>query len=229
MRFVSNRFERTVAKIETMKYKGPEMGESMKEQRTFPDWEQLYQAQEVESMPWFHPDLDPDLEKALKKLNLMQGTALDLGTGPGTQAMVLAERGFQVTATDLSVTAIQKAQKQAQEKGLNVSFVQDDILNSTLDQKFDFVLDRGCFHVLPPERRQEYVQVVSHLLKEGGYLFLKCFSQRETREEGPYRFNPEQIQAIFTPLFKIHTVEESVYFGTLDPLPKALFCILKKS
>jgi 2-polyprenyl-3-methyl-5-hydroxy-6-metoxy-1,4-benzoquinol methylase len=76
----------------------------------------------------------------------MQGTALDLGTGPGTQAMALAERGFQVTATDLSVTAIQKAQKQAQEKGLNVSFVQDDILNSTLDQKFDFVLDRGCFH-----------------------------------------------------------------------------------
>ncbi len=141
----------------------------MKEQRTFPDWEQLYQAQEVESMPWFHPDLDPDLEKALKKLNLMQGTALDLGTGPGTQAMVLAERGFQVTATDLSVTAIQKAQKQAQEKGLNVSFVQDDILNSKLDLEFDFVLDRGCFHVLPPERRQEYVQVVSHLLKEGGY------------------------------------------------------------
>lgn len=201
----------------------------MKEQRTFPDWEELYQAQEVESMPWFHPDLDADLEKALKKLGLTQGTALDLGTGPGTQALALAERGFQVTATDLSVTAIQKGQRKAQEKGLNISFVQDDILNSTLDQKFDFVLDRGCFHVLPPERRQEYVHVVSHLLKDGGYLFLKCFSQRETREEGPYRFNPEQIQTIFTPLFKIHAVEESVYFGTLDPLPKALFCILEKS
>jgi 2-polyprenyl-3-methyl-5-hydroxy-6-metoxy-1,4-benzoquinol methylase len=201
----------------------------MKEQRTFPDWEQLYQSQEVESMPWFHPDLDADLEKALKKLGLTQGTALDLGTGPGTQALALAERGFQVTATDLSVTAIQKAQRKAQEKGLSVSFVQDDILNSTLDQKFDFVLDRGCFHVLPLESRQEYVHVVSHLLKDGGYLFLKCFSQRETREEGPYRFNPQQIQAIFTPAFKIHTVEESVYFGTLDPLPKALFCILEKS
>ena len=180
-------------------------------------------------MPWFHPDLDADLEKALKQLGLTQGTALDLGTGPGTQALALAERGFQVTATDLSVTAIQKGQRKAQEKGLNVFFVQDDILNSTLDQKFDFVLDRGCFHVLLPERRQEYVHVVSHLLKDGGYLFLKCFSQRETREEGPYRFNPEQIQAIFTPPFKIHTVEESVYFGTLDPLPKALFCILEKS
>jgi cyclopropane fatty-acyl-phospholipid synthase-like methyltransferase len=195
----------------------------------FPDWEQLYQDQEVESMPWFHPDLDPDLEKALAKLDLHQGTALDLGTGPGTQALALTERGFQVAATDLSLTAIQKAQRKAQDKGLNIAFFQDDILHSNLDQKFDFILDRGCFHVLPPERRQEYVQVVNNLLNAGGYLFLKCFSVLETREKGPYRFTPEQIHAIFAPLFKVHSVEESVYFGTLDPLPRALFCILEKS
>jgi 2-polyprenyl-3-methyl-5-hydroxy-6-metoxy-1,4-benzoquinol methylase len=206
-----------------------EIGEPMKEQRTFPDWEQLYQDQAVEAMPWFHPDLDPDVVKALTHLHIEQGKALDLGTGPGTQALALAERGFQVTASDLSATAIQQAQRKAQEKGLPVFFEQDDILDSKLKQKFDFILDRGCFHVLPPDRRQDYVQVVNNLLHPGGYLFLKCFSQLETREEGPYRFTAEQINAIFTPPFKVHAVEESVYFGTLDPLPKALFCILEKS
>lgn len=57
----------------------------MNRQREFPDWEQLYQEKEVESMPWFNQALDPDLDQALTELNLHTGTALDLGTGPGTQ------------------------------------------------------------------------------------------------------------------------------------------------
>jgi len=92
----------------------------MSTQRQFPDWEKLYQDQNVESMPWFNPDLDPDLDQALTKLNLHTGTALDLGTGPGTQAMALAARGFKVTGTDISSTAIEKAQAVAKEKGLDI-------------------------------------------------------------------------------------------------------------
>lgn len=201
----------------------------MNQQREFPNWEKLYQDQNVESMPWFNPDLDADLDQALSKLNLHTGAALDLGTGPGTQAIALAQRGFQVTATDLSDTAIQKAQAIAKEKGLDIFWKQDDILNSNLAQKFDFILDRGCFHVFPPERRQDYVSVVGSLIKPGGYLFLKCFSHLETREEGPYRFTSEEIKQIFSQTFNVRSVEETVYQGTLDPLPKALFCILEKA
>jgi cyclopropane fatty-acyl-phospholipid synthase-like methyltransferase len=201
----------------------------MNQQREFPDWEQLYQDKPVETMPWFNPDLDPDLDKALTQLNLHSSTALDLGTGPGTQAMALAQRGFKVTATDLSATAIEKAQSIAREKGLDISWKQDDILNSTLDQEFDFVLDRGCFHVFPPERRQDYVGVVANLIKPNGYLLLKCFSHLEQRKEGPYRFTPEAIEEIFKAQFKVLSVEETVYHGTLSPLPRALFCVLQKS
>jgi cyclopropane fatty-acyl-phospholipid synthase-like methyltransferase len=200
----------------------------MNKQREFPDWEQLYQDKNVESMPWFNPDLDPDLDQALTKLNLHAGTALDLGTGPGTQAIALAERGFQVTATDLSGTAVQQALDKAKGKGLDISFKQDDILHSNLNQEFDFVFDRGCFHVLPPERRQDYVLVVDRLIKSKGYLFLKCFSHLENSESGPYRFTPEQIKEIFSSRFNVCSVEETVYQGTLDPLPRALFCILEK-
>ncbi len=201
----------------------------MTTQREFPDWEQLYRNQDVESMPWFNPELDLDLDEALTNLNLQTGTALDLGTGPGTQAMALAERGFEVTATDLSETAIEKALAKAKEKNLYICFRQDDILNSKLDQKFDFVLDRGCFHVLPPEQRQNYIRVVDSLVKPKGYLFLKCFSHLETREAGPYRFTPEEIQDIFSSRFNVSSVKETVYYGTLEALPRALFCVLEKS
>ncbi len=201
----------------------------MNRQREFPEWEQLYREQKVESMPWFNPDLDPDLVLALNRLNLHTGTALDLGTGPGTQAITLAERGFKVTATDISATAVQQAQRKAQEKGLNIDFRQDDILNSSLEQAFDLVFDRGCFHVFHPQQRQDYVRAVINLVKPGGYLFLKCFSYKETRDGGPYRFTPEEIKEIFISQFNVLSVEETVYHGTLNPLPQALFCVLEKS
>jgi len=36
----------------------------------------------------------------------------------------------------------------------NVNFVVDDILSSNLkDNEFDYIFDRGCFHVLLPTNR----------------------------------------------------------------------------
>ena len=200
----------------------------MMTEREFPNWEALYQEQPVETMPWFNASLDPDVEEALLTFELRNGSVLDLGTGPGTQAIALAEQGFQVIATDLSETAIRQAAAKAKQKGLEISFRQDDILNSHLDQSFDLILDRGCFHVLPPQSRGAYVQTVANLLKPKRYLFLKCFSQEETREQGPYRFTPEEIQQIFAERFHLRSVAQTVYHGTLNPLPKALFCILEK-
>lgn len=201
----------------------------MNQPHEFPNWEKLYQEQQVESMPWFNPNLDLDLDKALNKLNLDTGTALDLGTGPGTQAMALAQRGFKVTATDISEAAVRLAEAKAKEKGLDIDFQQDDILNTKLDRVFDFVFDRGCFHVFHPQQRQDYVRTVAVLIKPKGYLFLKCFSYKETRESGPYRFTPEEIQEIFSSQFKVFSIEETVFQGTLEHFPQALFCILEKT
>lgn len=198
----------------------------MNQQREFPNWEQLYQQKNVESMPWFNPDLDLDLKQALIKFNIHTGSVLDLGTGPGTQAIALAEKGFKVTATDISATALQQASDQARQQGLNISFQQDDILQSALNQQFDFIFDRGCFHVLPPAYRADYVRIVKNLLKPQGYLFLKCFSYLEKREAGPYRFTPEEIKEIFQSQFDVILIAETVYQGTLNPLPQALFCVL---
>lgn len=201
----------------------------MNQKPTLPNWEMLYQEQAVESMPWFNSELDPDIEKSLTKLNLTTGNVLDIGTGPGTQAINLAQRGFRVTATDLSETAIQKAAARPEAKDLNIHWQQDDILNSKLQGEFDLIIDRGCFHVLSPESRQDYVNVVYSLLKPKGYLLLKCFSSLETREGGPYKFKPEEIREIFNTKLRILSVEETVYYGNLNPHPLALFFTMQNS
>jgi cyclopropane fatty-acyl-phospholipid synthase-like methyltransferase len=204
------------------------MNTSEDEKHEFPHWEELYEQQEVESLPWFNPELDEDLEKALDELGLRSGSALDLGTGPGTQAIHLARRGFDVTATDISEAAIRLAREKAREQGLEITWAQDDILDTRLGRQFDLIFDRGCFHVLNPERREDYVRTVSGLLKTGGYLFLKCFSYLQPGEQGPYRFTPEQIREIFGDRLNVLSIKETVYQGTLDQLPRALFCTMRK-
>ncbi len=200
----------------------------MTQQREFPNWNNLYQERQVETMPWYNLDLDADLEQALTKLQINSGTVLDLGTGPGTQAIALAKKGFRVTGTDISEAAIIQAESKAQAEGLDIIFKQDDIFNSNLNQEFDFVFDRGCFHVFHPDLRQDYVRIVHNLIQPTGYLFLKCFSHLETREEGPYRFTPEEIRKIFGDRFNVVSIKETVYQGTVNPLPKALFSILER-
>ena len=57
---------------------------------------------------------------------------------------------------------------------------------------------------------------------------LKCFSQLQPGTQGPHRFTPEQIQEIFSSRLQVLSINETVYQGTLDPLPRALFCILQR-
>lgn len=200
--------------------------------RTFPDWDALYKNQSVESMPWYSESLDPDLMVKLDQLNIGEGVFLDLGTGPGTQAIKLFERGFDVTGSDLSVASIEKASLKYNVATKNrLKFVVDDILDSQLpNSEFNYIYDRGCFHVLPPDKRGIYVDEVSRILKKGGLFFLKCFSEKEPeREMGPYRFTIDIIKDMFENKgFKLQSFKETVYQGTLNPLPKALFIVFLK-
>ena len=198
------------------------------ERREFPDWEKLYRDETVESMPWYHEPLDADFERALGELGAATGRALDLGTGPGTQAMALASLGLKVTATDLSATAVANAAAVARSKGLDIEWLEDDILATRLEGGFDFIFDRGCFHVLPPAHRGRYAETVHRLLNPGGYLFLKCFSHLETMEGGPYRFTPDSVRAIFGGLFAVRSIRATSFMGTLELAPKALICVMQK-
>lgn len=203
--------------------------------RNFPHWNNLYNADEeqVRNLPWYNKELDDDLAEELNKRGIIEGRLLDLGTGPATQALVLHKLGnFEITATDISKNAIERARKKFLSENTNssrIKFMVDDILNSKLESAvFDYIFDRGCFHVIAPSDRERYVFQVNRILSDCGILFLKTFSKSEPREEGPYKFSPEDIRAIFGKNFVVEISKETVYQGTLKVLPKALFSVLRK-
>jgi SAM-dependent methyltransferase len=195
--------------------------------RSFPHWNDLYANEtSIGSLPWYNKDLDNDLKEYLRTMKITKGRFLDLGTGPATQAIELSKLGFQVTATDISEKAITRAKRMSKD----IEFIVDDILDSKLKEvSFDYIFDRGCFHVLEPSSRQRYVNQVSRLLSDGGLLFLKTFSTKEPlRVGGPYRFSIDEIDSIFSDRFVREFFKETVYQGTMEILPKALFVVLRK-
>jgi len=183
-------------------------------------WEEKYQNENVEEMPYYYGDLDDDLKDAIKQLGLKRGTFLDLGTGPATQAMALAGLGFEVTGTDISPRAVALAQTKAQENHLSVHFQEDDILQTKLPTQFDYIFDRGCFHTMGHDQSlcARYVENIKSILKPKGFLYLKCFSHEEPGDYGPHRFTPSEVKGHFDHDFHIHSLHNTVVFRTMDAL-----------
>ena len=73
--------------------------------------------------------------------SMSPGSALDLGCGEGGDAVWLASRGWQVTATDVSPTAISRGQRAAEAEGLadKISWEAHDFTVSLPEGIFDLV------------------------------------------------------------------------------------------
>jgi len=202
----------------------PKFGETLSG-KSFPEWDRLYNDLEVEFMPWYLPDLDPDLKEALAEYHLDSGSFLDVGTGPGTQAIALSKMGFDVTGVDISEKAIEKAKK-LDEK---IHFIHDDILNTRINQKFNSIFDRGCFHIIDQGKRTLYISEIAKLLVPGGNLFLKCFSDKNPDTGfGPYLFSRSMIESLFKDRFIIRSIKDSVYQSLSSQEHQTLFAVLKK-
>lgn len=71
--------------------------------------------------------------------DLPPGRALDVGCGEGADALWLAERGWVVTAVDISATALERARAEAQRRGLVVEWLQQDLAGALPAGPYDLV------------------------------------------------------------------------------------------
>jgi len=194
----------------------------------FSGWDDYYKENKVEEMPWYEKNLDHDLENEITSKNLSKGRFLDLGTGPGTQALQLAKRNFEVTATDISPSAIEKAKKLSNE----INFLVDDVMDSKLsNREFDFIFDRGIFHLFDVSQRPQYVKQIKRILGDNGILFLKCMSIDEKNlpdDDMPHKLSKQEITDAFDDDFDVIRIDDTVFNEAYGIKPKALFAVLKK-
>lgn len=84
-------------------------------------WDGFY-ADRSKAVPFFVDKPDENLVAYLDRGLITPGRALDLGCGPGRNALHLAARGFEVDAVDLSPAAIAWAEDRARAAGAEIRF-----------------------------------------------------------------------------------------------------------
>ncbi len=106
-----------------------------------------------------------------KHLNLRKGKILDVGTGTGFVARILAEMGHEVTAIDISEKMIEVARRVARKEGQSIDFRVGDAENLEFeDCTFDAVVCRYVLWTLPnPERA---VKEWARVLRGGGRIVI---------------------------------------------------------
>jgi SAM-dependent methyltransferase len=136
------------------------------------------------------------------------GSILDVGCGPGDNALFFASQGQAVTGADFLEGPIARAKRKAAERGVAATFLVKDALQlRDWSERFDNVIDSGLFHVFSDEDRVRYVEGLKTILKPGGHLFLLCFSDETPGTQGPRRVSRNELRAAFSEGWQIESIE----------------------
>jgi SAM-dependent methyltransferase len=132
--------------------------------------------------------------------DLAAGTALDLGSGEGGDALWLAARGWMVTAVDISSTALARGAAKAIEVGLDkrIHWVEADLAEWVAADRFDLV-SAHFLHSPVELPREQILRRAADAVAPGGTLLVVGhaeFPQWSThRHEGPPLPSPEEVLA----------------------------------
>ncbi|MGB3758531.1 MAG: class I SAM-dependent methyltransferase [Rivularia sp. (in: cyanobacteria)] len=132
---------------------------------------------------------NPQLGKGLKI------KALVVGCGLGDDAEALAEKGFDVTAFDISPTAIDWCKQRFPDSSVNYVVADVFDLNNEWQRNFDFVFEARTIQSLPLKVREQVMAAIAQLVAEEGTLLVVTVT-RDTLEEPsgpPYPLSLEEI------------------------------------
>jgi SAM-dependent methyltransferase len=159
----------------------------------------------------------PSVARVLEEnLHLLpeSGTALDLASGLGGNALALAGQGLDVTAWDLSPVAIQRLQGFAAEAGLvNLQAeVRDVEEQPPAPASFDVI-------VVSYYLERSLIAKLIQALKPGGLIFYQTFTAIAVGDEGPanpaFRLGDNELLDLFRPL-KLRVYREENRLGDLQ-------------
>jgi 2-polyprenyl-3-methyl-5-hydroxy-6-metoxy-1,4-benzoquinol methylase len=170
-------------------------------------WENTSKAQESNTVSWYQETCSTTLD-ILKELKLDTDSAIiDVGSGTTLLIDSLIKIGLKnITALDISNTALSKAKKQLGKNADQINWINADITKWSPDQTYDVWHDRAVYHFLVNEPdRKAYINTLKNTLKLGGSLIISSFGL-----EGPEkcsglpvrRHSPEMFDEELGPSFK---------------------------
>jgi SAM-dependent methyltransferase len=122
------------------------------------------------------------------------GKMLVICAGRGYDARLFARLGFRVTAVDFAEEAVKEMQSLVDPK-ISMEVIQADLFDLPvfMSEEFDYILEYTCFCAIDPQRRAEYIQSVSGLLKVGGIYIALAFPVGRRTGGPPFVVTPDEL------------------------------------
>jgi SAM-dependent methyltransferase len=156
---------------------------------------------------------------------LRPGSALDVGSGEGADAIWLAERGWHVTGVDISQVALNRAAVRAADAGqqivTRISWQQIDVFG-WLPPAGQFDLVSAQFMQVPADRREALHRGLAGAVRPGGTLLIVGHHPADLDVVGrpahltDFMFTAEQVAAVLEPTDWEIMVEAAPERQTLD-------------
>lgn len=203
--------------------------------------EKIYKNMAIDDIPWNFKTPPDVLENLVRTGKIAPCKTIDLGCGTGNYAIYLAGEGFDVTAVDISSSAIKIAKNNASQKGIDCNFIVADILGDLkqIQSTFNFAYDWELLHHIFPSDREKYIRDVYRLLNPGGQYLSVCFSEenlqfgrvgkfRKTPLETVLYFSSEnELRVLYESFFKIEELKTIEIKGKFSP-HKAIYAFMIK-
>jgi SAM-dependent methyltransferase len=120
---------------------------------------------------------------------LMAGRALDVGCGEGADAVWLAQRGWHVTALDVSGVALARAERHASDAGVDVTWMHSGLVEAGLEPgTFDLVSAQYAVLSKTPARDAE--RTLIDAVAPGGMLSVVHHADFDPEHAKAHGFDP---------------------------------------
>ena len=140
-------------------------------------WEGVHDTLDVDGVSWWQSL--PELSLGLVDSAGVGGCepVIDVGAGWSTLVDHLLERGYtDLTAVDLSITALNTVRDRLGPAGAGVILAVADVLDLHLGRRYALWHDRAVFHFLTePDERQDYLASLERCLQPGGWVVVATF------------------------------------------------------
>lgn len=137
---------------------------------------------------------------------LKAGKALDLACGVGRNAILLAEKGWQVTAVDNSRVGIEIAKRRASEKNLSIDFRTADL------EKDEFEIEKDAYDLICDfyYLQRELFAKIKAGVKAGGVVISTIHIYGDGEDEGRFLLKEGELKAFFRDFEILHYHETSL-------------------
>ncbi|MDT7571680.1 MAG: hypothetical protein QOE05_1854 [Actinomycetota bacterium] len=194
-------------------------------------FEELYAAADRGEavVPWADLAPNPVLVRELDALDVAGLRTLVVGCGYGDDAAFLADAGAQVTAFDVSPSAVERCR--ARFPRLDVSWVAADAVAppAAWQSAYDLVVEIFTLQVLPPAEREAAGFALGRCVAPGGRFFVCCRAREPEDPLGsmPWPLTTDEVHALAVDGLAVERFED--FLDDEMPPVRRLLAVLRRN